>query len=257
MPNKRFLELAKRLGNEELPKERTKKEIEKEIPKQSKKIDGFYDLVKENTYALAVDKIRNKTRINNPEFAKDSGSKIYRPLTFKETIEAKVNDYNSGKTDEERKRLFETWIDSCTGVCYKVGTTKFKIIPVCKELILIDKDFNESYLRENYDSLNGIELDSSDGKYNELLTKSEILNHPAWLEAVENDKALLRECRDIVLNLKPDAEKLMGFYARQNTNDDELRVLYVCNLVYGSGAYARSGLGNLGRLLSVAHRKNF
>ncbi|MFH1456325.1 MAG: hypothetical protein ABIF40_05250 [archaeon] len=125
--------------------------------------------------------------------------------------------------------MFQRYLDSCTGVAYKKRTTKFKIIPICVDLIGIDKDFNKFFLPVNYANLTGTELDSSQNKYNTLLTKQEVLNHPAWLTAVEDDKNLLKAYANIIFSEKQE-NKLMRFWVRQNTVEDELRALFVDSL---------------------------
>ena len=143
-------------------------------------IAGKYVLMPSaRTYALGVEELRQAS--------------VKRPFTFKENLQARVEAYESGDY-----RLFETWLNSCTGIVYKAGTTRFKIIPSCAELIGINKDFSHSFLPVEYDTIAGVELDSSKGKYNHLLTKAEVLEHPAWLASVEGDRTLLSAYTDIV-----------------------------------------------------------
>jgi len=203
-------------------------------------IKGRYELMPQaDTYALGVEAVRN-TATNNP-FIQDNGSKIYRPLTFKENIEARVNDYEtltnpdgSERTPEERIRFFNTWLNSSTGIAFKKGSTLFKIINECNELITIDSAFNNDYLPISYSQLQGNELDSGKGTYNILLTKDAVTNHPAWIAALENDRSLLRNYADIVFKLKQG--HLMRFWVRSNTDTDELRALYVNSLAGSSSA---------------------
>lgn len=98
---------------------------------------------------------------------------------FKETLQAKVDCYNTltnpngtKRTDEQRLRLFKIDLYSCTGIAYKAYTTKFKIVPVCPELIMIDPAYNKyksclfvDYDFVDYDKIQGFEFDSSNGKY--------------------------------------------------------------------------------------------
>ena len=80
-------------------------------------IAGKYILMPQTlTYAKGVEALRVAS--------------VKRQFTLKENILARVEAYESG--DE---RLFDTWLDLCTGIAYKAGTTKFKIIPECAELI--------------------------------------------------------------------------------------------------------------------------
>lgn len=235
-------------------------------PKHSKAVPSYILMPQTSTYALSVHALQDAVKTGkypqHPLFTLDDGSKIARPLTFKENMEKLVNDYNALKdengrkrTEQERLKLFtERWKDSCMGVAYKAKSTKFKVIPVSKELITIPWDFSKDFLLVNYDSMQGTELDSSKGKYNQLLSQAQHLEQPAWNEAVA-DKALLKEYSDIVYSqLKQDA---MGFWVRQNTDNDELRTLFLGRL----GGYSLAiGLDDLildGSFLLVAHEKKF
>ncbi len=216
-----------------------------------------------DTYAKGVHALRTKCEKENdcphPMFVQDDGSKIYRPLTFKENIEVRVNDFNTlynfdGKERKKRERLrlfTRRWLDSCTGIAYKKGTTKFKLVPVSKDLITLSKGFNNAYVDINYDTIDGIELDRKDGIYDRLLTLSQVENHPAWLAAVDGDTHLLKAYGDIVFaNVKQDT--VMGFYTLQNTPQDQLRALLVHDLDSDSRAYGSYNLGDNGSFLLVA-----
>lgn len=230
-------------------------------------IEGAYILMPQaSTYAQGAYAMRKackeETASPHPLFTLDDGSQIYRPLTFKEVIQVKVTDYNTlvdeegnDRTLEDRLRFFEKWIDSCTGMAYKAGTTAFKVIPMSKELITIKKSFNDEFLPIEYDTMVGIELDTSKGKYDESLTKKEVINHKAWLAAVEEDKVLLKEYRDIVfeqLKAKYDRDTGMGFYFADVGEEDELRALFVDNLNGSSDAYGLNYLNFNGSFLLVA-----
>ncbi|MBU2590383.1 MAG: hypothetical protein KKB39_06500, partial [Nanoarchaeota archaeon] len=144
---------------------------------------------KADTYALGVEALQNSCNVDPSNaqfmFTQDDTSRIIRPLTFEENIKARVDDYetlfdkNGNERDlEARKRLFQIGLDSCTGIAYKAKTTKFKILNECSELINIASNFNSKYLPINYRGINSIELDSSQGVYNKLLTPEQILEHP-------------------------------------------------------------------------------
>jgi len=197
------------------------------------------------TYALGVEKLKNACLADQlnaqPLFTQNDNSKIIRPLTFEENIRARVNDFETlldengnDRSLEQRKRLFNTLLDSCTGIAYKAKTTKFKLITECSELVNIANNFNEEYLPISYNAVNGIELDSSKGIYNKLLTPQQVLEHKAW-NAIVQDSSLLKTYTDIVFQLKP-GDKRMGFRVRQNTKKDELRALYVYVIDYISNA---------------------
>ncbi len=234
-------------------------------------LQGPYELMEEtSTYAEGVHALREACEHDSsthPLFVRDDESRIYRPLTFREVLQAKVGDYNTLKDKdgatrsfEDRVRFFEHWVDSSTGIIYKAETTKFKIVPLCKPLVEIDKDFNDAYLPIEYDSLEGHELDQSRSKYDELLSKAAILRHPAWLAAVGGDRALLQEYRNIVFNALKEKSRetssAMGFYVMDETTEDQLRALFVYNLDSYSNANGNRLLYGGGSFLRVAHAES-
>ena len=217
------------------------------------------------TYVLGVEALREysaKGYSMQSLYTRTDGSWIVRPLTFKENLLARVETYNtiknadgSVKTDDERLKLFNKWLDSCTGIAYKAGTTKFKIVQQSLDLIEIPSEFNQQFMQIDYDSIDCIEFDSSDAKYITSLSLSKIKSHPAWLAAVEGDVTLLSEYSDIVFSLlkeKYNGTNGMGFYVRSNTGTDELRALWVDYLYGYSGASGDYSLNNGGSFLLVA-----
>ena len=85
-------------------------------PSQSIK-SGIIEMPRTDTYALGVQALQQaciqENNQNHPQFLLPNGSKVYRPFTFKETIEARVNDYESRKPALERLTLFNNWKASC------------------------------------------------------------------------------------------------------------------------------------------------
>ena len=224
--------------------------IEPEPVLVSRVLEGSYVLMDQtSTYAQGVHALQDACRENSvhPQFVQSEGG-IYRPLTFKENLQARVEDYHSNEGD--KLRLFKTWLNSCCGVAYKKGSTKFKIVPLCEELVTIDEDFNQGFFPINYDSVQGVELDFSQAKYGTLLTQQEVLEHPAWLVVVEEDKELLRAYTEIVFSERK-REKLMRFWIENNPDQDQLRALFVYNLVSGSSADGSYDLNYRGSFLRV------
>jgi hypothetical protein len=225
-------------------------EEEKVDPSPTERLSGRYILMDQtDTYAKGVAALKAACA-SDPDchprhiFRKDGSGTIYRPLTFKENIEARVEDYNTrnnpdgtARSEDERQQLFASgvWNDSCTGIAYKANSTKFKIIFPCEQLINIDSGFNSAFLPVDYDALQGIELDTTNGIYRALLTKSKVLEHPAWLAAVEDDKVLLKEYADIMFDWKQG--DLMAFWTRDSVTTTELRALCVDDSDYGSVAF--------------------
>ncbi len=214
-----------------------------------------------STYTKGVHALRTKCEKENdcrqPLFIQEDGSRIYRPLTFKENIEARVNNFNTlydqnGKerNQHDRLRLFtRRWLYSCTGIADKKGSTKFKLVPQASELISIP---NITRLSIDYDSIIGIELDRKDAVYNDLLTQSQVERHPAWLAAVDGDAHLLKAHSEIVFNVLQQQNKAMGFYVVQTSFEDQLRALLVGSLGNDSSASGNNYLSSSGSFLRVA-----
>lgn len=212
------------------------------------------------TYAQGVQALQTACAVDacaHPQFAKPDGSLVYRPLTFKENIAARVYDYETlhhpdgtERTKEDRLRFFSRWLDSCCGVAYQMNTDRFKLVLECPELMTIAADFNEASLPISYDEVSGIEL-IRDDSYRRLLSKAKVLEHAGWRAAVEDDTYLLTTYRDIVFAEK-DVEQAMGFWVREDCTIDQLRALFVDFLVSSSGAYGGSNLDNDGSFLRVA-----
>ncbi len=186
------------------------------------------------TYALGVEALRKERA---------------EPFTFKENLQARVEASESGD-----HRLFETWLDSCTGIAYKAGTTKFKIVPQCAELCTIPAEFSEAFMSIDYGKIEGIELDSDKtAKYNTLLTKAEICKHPVWLAAVGEDKALLKTYTDIVFAVHKvygKTAQLMRFGGQQNTPTDELRALLLFSWDLYTYTFGHNHLGSNSHFLA-------
>ena len=234
---------------------------EERLMEEKKNIGRTYQFIEDNTYAKTVHKLQKVLSDNlndiHPVFAKIINSKIYRSLTFKENIEARVNDYETltgsegNRSYEERTKLFNTYLHSCTGFAYNAGTTKFKINPLCEDLIIIDEGFNDEFKTINYDSFNGLEFDSSKDIYNSRLKKQQFLDHEAYRFLYNDDKTLMENYWNIVYTLAKSTN-LMSLWVKRNTSKDELRALCVDDL---DGYYDADGLSDLNlyaRFLLVA-----
>ena len=201
-----------------------------------------YHLVEASTYGLALEKLQQECSQDSNNAQPTiiiNGQTIYRPLTFAENLEARLQD-NS---------LWNKWLESCTAIAYQAGTTKFKIIPLNFDLIDLDPQFKQLYLAIDYNNVNGIiELDSLDPlvKYNQDLTKQEAISHPAW-QAVVPQKTLEPYAK-IYFSQK---NKGMGFYVSQNTTQDQLRALYVGSMDCNSVASGSSSFINYAHFVRV------
>ena len=187
-----------------------------------------------------------------------NGQTYVRPFTMKENLQARIEDYNTltntdgtQRTEEERKRFFITWLDSCSGTHYLANTTRFKIIPRSNELITLAQAPTKEYLSVPYAQTSGTELNSTRSKYNQNLSRAEVLKHPAWLAAVEEDQVLLGEAFDIMgaVNNAPADWKGMGFFVYPDKTQDELRPLFVNGQDGCGNAIGRNLLYDDGRLL--------
>jgi hypothetical protein len=236
----------------------------KPVPHQKEATEGRYILMPRTaTYAQGLHALHNACQADensiHPGFMLDDGSKVYRPLTFKEDITARVTDYNTlhnpdgtERTPEERLKLCtERWLDSCTAIAYQKGTGKFKVVLQSKELITLPEDFNSGYLPISYNDIAGIELDRTGATYNNRLTKSQVENHPAWRAAVGDDITLLKEYRDIVF-ANPSRDTAMGFWLRTDIPEDQLWALFVSDLGNSSIASGYEYLNYNGSFLLVA-----
>ena len=200
---------------------------------------------------------------NHPVYVLKDGVRVYRPLTFRENLTARVEDFNTLKdthgkkrTLQDRLRLFDTYLDSCTSVAYKARSTIFTIIPQDTELITLPSTFTQSYLQAEYPS-HAVNLDSTEGKYNCDLTEGQVLDHNAWLMAVEGDRVLLQEVANITfteLEQHHRKESGMRFYVQNNNNPqvDLRKALFVYNLDVSSNADGSSSLYGDGSFLRVA-----
>ena len=216
---------------------------------------GRCNLVSASSWFSALQSLRQQ---GSEKTIAINGQTYVRPFTLKENLQARIEDYNTltnpdgtRRTEEKRKRFFNTWLDSCSGTHYLAGTTRFKIIPRSNELITLTQAPVDDYLSVPYDQTSGTEFDSSRGKYNQALSRAEVLEQPAWLAVVEEDRALLGEAFDVMRTVKkaPADWKGMGFYVYPNQAQDELRPPFTSSQGRGGDADGRYLLGNDGRFL--------
>ncbi len=229
------------------------------FPKREERLQ-YEVMPQQNTHANSVYALRDSYNGKEKEVPSQlwyevNGEKIIRPLMFRENLQARVDDFEtlknengSTRTIEDRLRLFITWLDSCTGVAYSSqNEDDFMIIPECKELIMMPKDFCDEYVQIDYASLQGkgTQLKRSQAKYDQLLTESEVMSHPAWIASVEEDITLLCTYTSIVFKHIPHREgKVMGFYLRNQIEKDQLRSLFVDNSDNNSYADGYDNLDN-------------
>ena len=118
--------------------------------------------------------------------------------------------------------LFDQYLNSCTGVASKKKSPLIKINPICKELITIDKDFNDSFINIDYKSFEGEELNT------EKTSKMD-----KWLIAMggnnSENKEIYKDYQEALFERRPNLSKedAMNFYTVKKPSKDQLRALYV------------------------------
>lgn len=178
-------------------------------------------------YSSAVHSLRNACQEEDnclhPQFTTAAGAQIYRPLTFRENMLARVEDYYT-LNEWTRFRLFDINLYSCTGIAYKANSSKIKIIPLCKELIDIPDNFSDHFLPLDYDSLQGegvVEVEIN--TFYLSLSKKGALNSPLWNAAAEEDKSLLKEYINLVSSIRELED--ISFALDYPADTDNLRAL--------------------------------
>lgn len=163
---------------------------------------GVRHLPIKGNYALCIDKIKTSSEDPQPYVTAKSGNTIYRPLTFKEDIAARVHDFESKieLSEDERAELFKKSTETCSAIAYKPGTPRIKVIRLSDDLLSLGSTFNESYVKKDFDSLDGLGffLDKSyPGGLRGSKTKSQFLFDPLFNALLEEDKALISAYCDI------------------------------------------------------------
>ena len=228
----------------------------------SKTRPRFTRLDTTSTYAEGIEQLQKEAALTENLdplhlFQRQGSSPFYRPPSFKENLLARIEDYNtlknpngSTRTKEERLRLFNQGIDSCTSITSEAGSLRIKIDPISLELITIAEGFKKAFLPvKDFNSAPGILLDTSEGVYSKGLTQSQVPEHPAWLAAVGEDRRILTDYSEIVFTELSERRKkskgdirAMGFYPITNPGQNQRRALCAVFLVYDSDA---GGYGNL------------
>ncbi len=221
-------------------------------PKKDEKLE--YALMPlQNTYAKGVHTLRNsyvrKEEVPSQLWYKSNGQKLVRPLSFRENLLARVDNFEtlknkdgSVRTMEERLKFFNMWFDSCTGLAYSSqNENDFMIISICEELIIMPENFRKEYLLIDYTHFQskGFSLKRSQAKYCQALTHSEVITHPAWIASVEEDIGLLCTYASIVFDQTNERRnESMSFYLKDKMEKDQLRGMFVSNLDDSSFASA-------------------
>ena len=185
---------------------------------------------------------------------------LARPLTFKETIQARINQFER----EGAASLWERWLDTSSAIVYQKDTTKFRLVVPCSDALLNDvpESFRNFFLPVNYDDFTSfVELDVQDrvDLYNRPLTPDQVLKHKGWLAVVEGDKKLLKRYSDIVFG-QIQGGVAMAFWTvpRQDAQgrwvcpaQSQLRPLCANNVRYDCGCIGYRILYNSARFARV------
>ncbi len=161
----------------------------------------FVQYVNENHhYAGMQQQLRqecgNDRKTLQPTYQLADGSSVFRPLTFRETIQACVDNFNreydlSGmkRPLEERIRPFADPIASCSAIAYKAATGRIRIAPICQALVEADNKFEKDLLPIDYNLIDGVEIDTYKEGYGPL---------EVWNALLEEDSRLLAEYGRII-----------------------------------------------------------
>src|SRR3989338_4002238 len=156
-------------------------------------------------YGLGLAALRAEAKVEALVGLHPSVKEDARPLTFRETLEARRDQFvaNKGRTPND---LFSSFLDTCTAIAYKADSTKFKLIFQSDALLSIGVDFNRAIISDfDYEAIRVgpgvVELDVTDGVYNVPLSFADVLKHPGWLAVVEGDRVLLKSYAKIVFDL--------------------------------------------------------
>lgn len=148
-------------------------------------------------YVNCLNSLRHPFRTQNPESLQPTHNGLPRPFTLEEYAEARVTTFNSETDDRMRRRLFTIPLDSCTAVAYKEeGSSKFKVIPLCKQLILANVLL---FQVEDYHGIDQEEFDAA--KIGIATDFKDIPEDHIWRTAFAHNADLLRAYCDIVASL--------------------------------------------------------
>ena len=211
-----------------------------------------YDIVNASNYAKALEELRASSTTFHP---KDSSGR-FRPLTARETLEARL----------EQDDLLEKYNNTCTGIYYKQSDPNhFYLIPISPELLSLPSDFNSEFYPFNSVPQGATQLSRSGSRYNASMPYSEVIEHEGWLTLAEDRGLLERYAQKVFQKIFDDnwnspTSKAMGFYLRNSVAANELRAVCLNDLNLNSGANGGISLDGSCRFVRVVaqrRRKNF
>ncbi len=181
---------------------------------------------------------------------------FYRPLTFGENLRARIVDAQAHNNNVGQAYSWNRPNDSCTAIIYG-HNGKFKVQTISRDLLDLAPDFGDSFVQKQYNSVdtdngNAMEFNRRSAKYNELLTREEVLCHPFWQFVADGNIDVLRDYTQLQWAGKKADYKGMGVWISDSPQNGELRALYVDNRNYNSNAYGSYYLYNNGFFLRVS-----
>ncbi|MFH1439434.1 MAG: hypothetical protein ABIG89_02635 [Candidatus Woesearchaeota archaeon] len=167
-----------------------------------------------------------------------------RGLTFLEL-------YVARKMNED---LWNTSFDTCMGIAYsKDDNLRFKVSPVCKELIEIPADYNIAGLPVVYADFDGVELDRSEGTFNTLFTSRDQLMASQFYDIAFEGNSAIKEYAAKKMFDNFEYRNAFGIWLLNFVNEDQIRGIWVYDRDDGSSAGGNLNLLNYSRFLRVAH----
>jgi len=169
-----------------------------------------------------------------------------RPLSFLEI-------YIARKMNED---LWNTSFDTCMGIAYsKDDSNKFKVSPICKELIGIPNSHNTAGLPVVYNDFNGVELDRREGTFNALFTSRDQLMASQFYDVAFEENSAIKEYAAKKMFDDFKYRNAFGIWLLNSVNEDQVRGVWVGNRDFSSDASGNVNLSSSSRFLRAAHLK--
>ena len=212
-----------------------------------------YSVVRDSNYEKTQKKFRQECLRdpNNvqPTMILPGGIVVPKQFTFLETIIARLDDFftytnpdGSQRTEDERKALFNTWLDSSTAIAYQKKTNNAIIIPNSSELLTLPKDFSDAYWTVDFSKLSGINIKTTDSVQNK------------WRAALEGRNDVYNKYIQLMNHFGINHP---NFWTINPPEQDQLRALCINSLDSNSNADGIDNLNDGTAFVRVARAKNF
>ncbi len=167
--------------------------------------------------------------VHQPTYVLDGQTTIYRPLTLGEDLRARIVDARAHSNNIAQASSWNSWNNSCTAIIY--GTDgKFKVQKISQDLLDLAPDFKQQFVEVHYNTIRSVdvaEFDRRDAKYNERLTREEVLHHPFWQFVADGNIDVLRDYTQLQWAGKKDDYRGMAVWLADCPYNGELRALFV------------------------------